>query len=111
MYVESADILIRDKMKGFIHYDGIGKELSTLSLGSLIREFDRRTDKKKTVAALKELAKERNNIAHKGYLLSLDQLGQTESVSELVQRLERTLAKAKECLKSLGKETSRIRGE
>ena len=111
MYVHAADLAIHVKMKGFIHYEIPGKELWRQPLGSLIREFDRRTDKKDVVASLRELAEERNIFAHRGYLLSVEEIAGNEDISEWIARLDTTHAKAKECLIRLIQETSRVRGE
>ncbi|MBW8000882.1 MAG: hypothetical protein FVQ80_02525 [Planctomycetes bacterium] len=111
MYIHTADLAIHVKMKGLLHYEVPGKELWKQPLGSLIREFNKRTDKKDIVAILKELVEDRNFFAHEGYLLTIEQQKGKEDISELLGRLDATRQKAGECLKSLIKEASRIRGE
>ena len=111
MYVDSVDLVIQDKMKDFFHYDGLGESLSKMSLGSLIREFDRRTDRNDIVSSLKRLARERNYFAHQGYLLSLKQLAGYTDISDLTSRLDDAHEKAIECLESLKHEIKRVRGE
>lgn len=110
VYIHAVDLAIHVKMKGFIHYEVPGKELWRQPLGSLIREFDRRTDKKDIVASLRELTEERNLFAHRGYLISHEESAGNEDISKLIVRLDITHAKAKECLKSLIQEGSRVRG-
>lgn len=111
MYIHTADLAIHIKMKGFLHYEVPGKELWKQPLGSLIREFDKRTDKKDIVDSLRELADDRNFFAHRGYLLTLEEQTGKEDISELLNRLDASHQKAKECLKSLVREASRVRGE
>ena len=111
LYIEGADLEIQKKMKGFLHYEVAGKELWKMPLGPLIKEFDKRTDKKDVVTLLKRIVEKRNLFAHRGFLLRTDRNDWEEDVSKLYRSLGTKQKMADACFKVVVREGSRIRGE
>jgi hypothetical protein len=93
------------------HYEVNAKDLWKQPLGSLIRKFDKRSDRKDIVAALREIVEDRNYFAHWGYRLTIEeQDGQTD-IADLLSRLEAAHFKAKKCMQDVVLEATRVRGE
>jgi hypothetical protein len=111
MYIQAADVMIHMRMKDSLHYEASSKNLWRQPLGSLIRKFERRTDKKDLVAALRAVAEERNFFVHRGFLLTQNEVAGREDISQLLERLESVHVKAKRCLVDLVSESCRVRDE
>jgi hypothetical protein len=111
MYIVAVEHAIKERLKGLAHYQVNAKELWKLPLGSLVREFEKRSDRKDIVASLREIIEERNFFAHRGYLLTVDEQNGQADISKLIGRLDAAQAKAKKCLLEVVLEATRVSGE
>lgn len=68
LYIRDCDAVIQKSVKELFHYSEREKEIEKLSLGRLIEEFSKRSNKTECITGMKKLNKLRNEFAHTAYL-------------------------------------------
>ncbi|MDD3296241.1 MAG: hypothetical protein PHU64_02655 [Candidatus Omnitrophica bacterium] len=108
MYIQKVNSRIRKTMKGKIPYKYSEKWVKKDSLGTLIDKFEKNNDNKILIKRLKSLVPERNKIAHKGLLITRDQIVNVSSVKLKKEKLKKIRISAGVALNRINDEIRKI---
>jgi len=107
-YIRDCDRLIQKSVKDTFHYSVREKKIEKMPLGRLIEEFSCRSNRKDIIAVLRKLNKLRNEIAHTACILSIEEQNDLDKLREYPDKLYRINKTAKDCMKELICESSKI---
>jgi len=84
-------------------------DLSKLPLGKLVGFFSKLSNNTSLISSLKNIATERNYVAHRSLLFTLGELQDPEHIAQAVLKMEDIKKRAKQVHDALLNETSRLR--
>ncbi len=103
LYLGSCYRIIRHKLAGALPYKFEYEDNESHALGKLIAQFARFCDDDALVTELKDLVQYRNGVAHRGYFLSTQELGDRALLERLAGNLAEVEERTKLCLGHLAK--------
>ncbi|MGD0572709.1 MAG: hypothetical protein ABSB11_06775 [Sedimentisphaerales bacterium] len=107
-YIRDCDKIIQKAVKESFYYAVREDEIERMPLGRLIEEFSRRSNRKDIISVLKKLNKDRNYVAHMGYLLTIEEQKDSEKMHKFVDKIAKLTKAVKACMKELVRENSRV---
>ena len=110
-YIRDCDKIIQKSVKDSFHYSVREKEIEKMSLGRLIDEFSRRSNRKDIISALRRLTKDRNMIAHNAYLVTSEDLEDSDKMKRITQRIKDVTKFVEECMKQIAREYVKVTNE
>lgn len=108
MYLVRVYALIQLRLGKTVDFKYDYSDVKKDSLGKLLTKFERHSDKTDLIEKLKKLPEERNFLAHEAFLLTEGQWNDTQHIQSLFQRAKQANEVAKECLKEILEEVSKI---
>lgn len=107
-YILDCDRMIQKAIKNSFHYSVREKGIDKMPLGRLIEEFSKRSNRHDIISCLKKLNRHRNQIAHTAYLLTCEELEESETIRGYSQKTDEVRKAVRACMKELFREYSRI---
>ena len=104
MYISDAFKYIVTQLSGVIPFLYDYKDIEKDALGKLINKFEKFNDNKRLIAELNDLKKYRNNCAHRGFLLTDEQVHDEKYLKNGLKELEKVKKRTANCLSDLHKE-------
>jgi len=89
--LRTAEKIVSYRVKGYLPYDptpGI-ESVQNCALGRLIDKYSRYCDDKPLIAELKEFKKQRDELAHRGFLISTDETYDETYMKETIRELDK----------------------
>ncbi len=108
MYISNAFKYIVTQLSGVIPFRYDDKDIEKDALGKLINRFEKFNDNKRLIAELNDLKKYRNDCAHRGFLLTHEQVHDEEYLKSGLKELEKIKERTANCLSELCKEVVRL---
>ena len=109
LYLSEAYTKIKERMKGELsfkyNYEGISKD----ALGKLIYKFEKINDNQNLIKELKELNPYRNNIIHRGLLLTVGDLNDKLLIAFTVAELNKLYERTNKALSGVVAEIKKIK--
>ena len=110
-YIAVAYDLIRHQMKGKLPFHFNEPDLEKDALGRLIQKYAKFSDNTTLVAELKRLQRHRNQVAHRGLLLTLEEQRNCQFLDEQTRRLDELHKELKPHIQTLLNEVAALTGE
>lgn len=107
-YIRDCDRIIQKSVKDSFCYSVREDDIDKMPLGRLIEEFSRRSNRKDIISVLKKLNKDRNYVAHAGYLLNIEEQKDSEKMHKFADKIAKLTKAVKACMKELVRENSRV---
>jgi hypothetical protein len=111
LYVAVSYDFIRSRVADKLPFKMDEKDLEKDALGRLIDKYSKLSKNAKLVSELRELLPKRNEIAHKGLLLSLEQQRDVEFLDEQAKRFQELHERLKPHIRTLLNERAALTGE
>lgn len=108
MYISNAFKYIVTQLSGEIPFLYDYKDIEKDALGKLINKFEKLNDNKRLIAELNDLKKYRNDCAHRGFLLTGEQVHDEKYLKSDLKKLEKIKERTANCLSELHKEVLKI---
>lgn len=108
MYISNAFKHIVTQLSGVIPFRYDDKDIEKDALGKLINKFEKLNDNKRLIAELNDLKKYRNDCAHRGFLLTHEQMHDEKYLKSGLKELEKIKERTANCLSELCKEVVKI---
>jgi hypothetical protein len=110
-YIAISYIFIKHRTKGLLHFDFSEKDVQDLPLGRLIVHFEKLNENKELHKLLRGIVKDRNDLAHKGFLPGLVGTATEADLQKLTTELHSINQKLTKCFAELGKEVDQLKAK
>ena len=108
MYISNVFKYIVTELSGVIPFRYDDKDIEKDALGKLINKFEKFNDNNKLIAEMNDLKKYRNDCAHRGFLLTDEQVYDENYLKNRLKELEKVKKRTANCLSGLHKEVVKI---
>ena len=108
MYICSVYVLINNRTEEVITFKYNRKDVENNSLGTLLKKFEKLNTNKELIKKIKSLIKQRNHVAHQGFLLTYEEQQDDKFLSEQIESIELIVKSSKECLDLLLVELKKV---
>lgn len=106
MYITYTDKIIQINVSSYFPYKYNRKDVENFALGKLTDKYSKISNNTSLVKELQAVMKQRNDLAHKGFLLTIEEQKNKKLLESLTTNLEQLHIKTKKILFVLSKETS-----
>lgn len=110
-YIEVAIKIIKEKLKGIIPYKYSRACINSDSIGKLIEKFSKLNNNQGLIGELKGVIKHRNDLAHRGLLITQDEWNDIFQINLQVAQLKKLRSTTRLLLSQLIKEANKIGDE
>jgi hypothetical protein len=100
--------IIYISIKGVLPYTIPTKSIENAAMGRLIEYFKQYNDDDEIIKILKKVKKNRDNLAHRGFILDIEEQENDEYLEELNHQAKEHLGEAEKCLDLMLSEWGRL---
>ena len=108
IYLSLVYWIISKKLERQIPFKFSRKDLEKDSLGKLLEKFAKFNPNDTLINKINQLIQKRNHIAHRAYLIEVEEQEDEKYMSKEIKDLEKTIVYSKECFNELRQELKRL---
>jgi len=108
MYLSNAFKYIGIRLSGLIPFRYDYSDIEKDALGKLINKFEKFNDNKPLIAELRDLTQYRNDCAHRGFLLTHEEMYDDKYLENELKGLEKIKERTEKCVSDLFREWGKI---
>jgi hypothetical protein len=108
IFLSNSYQYIAKRLSGKIPFRYDYRDVEKNALGTLINKFQKLNDNKSLISELKDLSKYRNEYAHRGFLLTYEQMHDVLYLESELKTLREIKKRTEQCISVLHKEWGKV---